>query len=1477
MLPNVQSQDIIPVKSGVNLFKITRQEVHELNRILGDDILLHDDIPSFVISHQKSIDQKHTLPQIPIDPSKPLPFIKLFSPSIPHILAKEIHDKREHEWTLSWKRIGFERATPSLHLVAQQISNQRASQLSQSVPLSINLNDILVHVVPQSPFIVPTPPPLKQTHQTPHFRQASPKHTKQSIRHLFHRHNVNMFSIKPLLIHFLPPTGITLFSPPIISQSHHCGLATELQTCEARHRTSQPGPSLSNTFSVTSDHEDEEMTRHAVQTSPQSPALSPTPELHQFQKHSITHPPPTLSLRTLPLFWTPQILHSFHRPTFQSDFFTKLLHIHPLFAHPSPLLLSIRRQERRRFYSIGKQTHKKKGEFDTTRYKPRHPRLQHTSVDSLLDLSIDSEIRQNPNAFVSNISDFSGVDGRVVLFEFVEEHPLLLSSVGMMSSLVRIVPHPPRDLSPSEAEFCEFGDETHHSNFVHPILPHSVFPSQTFFLENNLFTAPAAPHALSRSDFLVVSSTVESNVLHFNIREIDAIFTVGQVQPHKVVPTPNSRALHVTSSNRLAVAVVNTLKEQQTTNPNTVPSISTISLRKQFTQPQLDLIRPHLNRFCIKTSVAFSPYSLKPTVLLPDDQAMQTSCSPESFVAVGHSLHTIARFDEIKATMIKALALLPSQLVLRSFSRTIRRFQRTVPWEQTAVFQNFVNSNSILETNTPSAPIGPKMSLAFERMRKDTIRRVKAEISEKTGERRGEELQQAVVGLQNYARSLIVRNQLSFIRSEWKHVPTITRRWKEYELSKELYEMIVKEDAIDEIIQNMQNRAKERSTRDQIVLSGMAMQLESAYEEVKEIERQNEILRKDTESQQLLLNIPNPYTTQQPILSLPAKREPAQHTLPTPQRANTPPETFGTFGESSVSLSENEGSDGDDWSFDESILQPVNLSDSVPLPTFPLRGHVVFSSNPSSNSPPSVPLSSAQCVVRVTVSTALPDGSTLVQVSFIDDPSVVQAMHSFCAIDAQMPTGRILDSKWANLGTEEEERLAQLTARRERVQSCLRSVRVRLNRRMRELEKQANEETRAELERVRQEELERAWNEEKIGRKKERVMSVSERAAMLKLNDLKLQQLQSDATRYEKQVSILKSREVAILNPSTTQSQLLLPDEPILSPPPINGRPVLYSDSEPDMNKITHSLIEEGKMRVTRMDDDIFGESFSPQKNRNQKAARRELFIQRMKKSRLELVPLPNRKKKKDRSRLTSPSKRRQTEFKFTLASGQAMPAKLPPKPETDTVLSLFQRRRGEWRKVWEETEKRKTVEQLELLSTLPIRNETPLTQLLTQIGKGTTEDEHSQPAAQPASDSDSNSSEIVELEVVKERARRKANPQVELSSLLDQLCSRLLNSPHCEYFQILPSRSVLPGFSNIVPVSIDVGRIRENVRKNRYSSRQAFLQDLYLLCYHVHAYSRSVEVHPTLTLSADLLVEMAEYEFFRKEEEYLRLENLIS
>ncbi|KAI9322728.1 hypothetical protein BX666DRAFT_1897909 [Dichotomocladium elegans] len=148
-----------------------------------------------------------------------------------------------------------------------------------------------------------------------------------------------------------------------------------------------------------------------------------------------------------------------------------------------------------------------------------------------------------------------------VLLELSEEHPPIISNIGMGTLIINYYrkTDPKDEHVPSsdigEPFVLDIGDTSPFMNFG------NVEPGQTIpVLYNNLIRAPLFRHEPKSTDFLFIRSTYKGHAKYY-IREIPAIFLVGQTYPVQEVPGPHSRRVTTTIKNRLQVVAYRLIKK----------------------------------------------------------------------------------------------------------------------------------------------------------------------------------------------------------------------------------------------------------------------------------------------------------------------------------------------------------------------------------------------------------------------------------------------------------------------------------------------------------------------------------------------------------------------------------------------------------------------------------------------------------------------------------------------------------------------------------------------------------------------------------------------------------------------------------------------------------------------------------------------------------------------------------------------------
>lgn len=181
-------------------------------------------------------------------------------------------------------------------------------------------------------------------------------------------------------------------------------------------------------------------------------------------------------------------------------------------------------------------------------------------------------------------SDLSAREGRIVLFEYTEEFPPALSDIGMASRIITYHRQEARvfhEEAPELAFLNAHEKEVDIRNLVTDHMP--IEDGEYFYLDkstdmpflgdiqkgatmqavhNNLFRAPIFRHPSEPSDFLLIRSVPTGEMTNlsrprahasfpedqqlrlksFFVRDIPAVYLVGQQEPEQAIPAPSSRA-----------------------------------------------------------------------------------------------------------------------------------------------------------------------------------------------------------------------------------------------------------------------------------------------------------------------------------------------------------------------------------------------------------------------------------------------------------------------------------------------------------------------------------------------------------------------------------------------------------------------------------------------------------------------------------------------------------------------------------------------------------------------------------------------------------------------------------------------------------------------------------------------------------------------------------------------------------------------
>ncbi|GAA5861842.1 hypothetical protein JCM8547_008572 [Rhodosporidiobolus lusitaniae] len=213
-----------------------------------------------------------------------------------------------------------------------------------------------------------------------------------------------------------------------------------------------------------------------------------------------------------------------------------------------------------------------------------------------------------------------------VLWEHSEEHPPIISNVGMGSVIVNYYRKKAPDdkyipnLELGQPLLLEGTDESPFKifGFVHP--------GQTVTtLYNNLIRAPLFKHEVPDTDFLVVRVTIDGDTQYY-LRSIPHLYVVGQTYPQIEVPGPHSRKVTTLQKNRLMTIAFKLVAKNKDSR------IKVHRLTRYFPDHDDVQMRQKLKEFMefIRKGDNQGFWMVKPTVKVPDEQEMLKLAEPET-------------------------------------------------------------------------------------------------------------------------------------------------------------------------------------------------------------------------------------------------------------------------------------------------------------------------------------------------------------------------------------------------------------------------------------------------------------------------------------------------------------------------------------------------------------------------------------------------------------------------------------------------------------------------------------------------------------------------------------------------------------------------------------------------------------------------------------------------------------------------------
>ncbi|GBN25963.1 Transcription initiation factor TFIID subunit 1 [Araneus ventricosus] len=294
--------------------------------------------------------------------------------------------------------------------------------------------------------------------------------------------------------------------------------------------------------------------------------------------------------------------------------------------------------------------------------------------------------------FMHTLSDLSGKDGTLVFFEFSEEHPPLISQVGMASRIKNYYRRKPgKDASMPDYNFGEIA-YAHTSPFLGTLQPGQSLQAY----ENNLFRAPIYEHSVRDTDFLLIRTRNR-----YYIREIDAIFLVGQELPLVEVPAPKSEKANSFIRDFTMVFIYRLFLK----SPDVPQRVKTEVVKAAFPMYKETSIRKRLSVCATFNRTGFDSryWVIKSDFRLPPEEEIRSHVSPEQCCSFYSMLAAEQRLQD--AGYGEKFQLMPEDET-DSLQNKIADEVKAAPWNTSQAFLSAIKGKCLLELWGSADPTG---------------------------------------------------------------------------------------------------------------------------------------------------------------------------------------------------------------------------------------------------------------------------------------------------------------------------------------------------------------------------------------------------------------------------------------------------------------------------------------------------------------------------------------------------------------------------------------------------------------------------------------------------------------------------------------------------------------------------------------------------------------------------------------------------
>lgn len=305
--------------------------------------------------------------------------------------------------------------------------------------------------------------------------------------------------------------------------------------------------------------------------------------------------------------------------------------------------------------------------------------------------------------FMRAADDLTGRDGDLVLVEFCEEHPPLINQVGMCSKMKNYYKRKAgKDTGPPSFKYGEVA-YAHTSPFLGILHPGQSIQA----VENNMYRAPIYEHKIPHTDFIVIRTRQQ-----YYIREIDALYSAGQLCPLYEVPGPNSKRANNFVRDFLQVFIYRLFWKSRD-NPR---RIKMDDIKKAFPSHSESSIRKRL-KLCAdfkRTGMDSNWWVIKPDFRLPTEEEIRAMVSPEQCCSYFSMISAEQRLKD--AGYGEKFIFTPAEDDDEEMQLKMDDEVKVAPWNTTRAYIQAMKGKCLLQLTGPADPTGCGEGFSYVRV-----------------------------------------------------------------------------------------------------------------------------------------------------------------------------------------------------------------------------------------------------------------------------------------------------------------------------------------------------------------------------------------------------------------------------------------------------------------------------------------------------------------------------------------------------------------------------------------------------------------------------------------------------------------------------------------------------------------------------------------------------------------------------------------